>query len=319
MNDIFDHNPQGSLLFKFILLASISATVMVFDYRDTVLYPVRTTLTMITYPFKYAVNLPFDTYEYLVDYFSEHKKMASENRQLRSTLDLYVARNQKYHSIAEENIRLRKQLHAIPRMGEELLLAQILSVSGNTFRRKVTINRGANDHLYTGQVIIAGKNIYGQIDSIAPDSAEVMQLTDIDHAIHVVNKTVLKRRKKSTDKETKIKEQGRGALAVGTGKTNLLELRNIEANMDIKKGDIYVSSGLGKLYPPGYPVAVVSSIEYNSGDSFMKVMARTLTDFTQTREVLAIWHNKNMIVANEEEPESQLKKNKANEKSTLKK
>lgn len=316
MSDIFEHNPEGALLFKFILLASISATVMVFDYRDTVLHPVRTTLTMIAYPFKYAVSLPFGTYEYLVDYFSEHNKMASENKQLRSTLDLYAARNQKYHSIADENIRLREQLNAIPKAGEELLLAEVLSVSGNTFRRKVTINRGTNDHLYTGQVVIAGKNIYGQIDSIAPDSAEIMQLTDSDHAIHVVNETVLKRNEKLSDDVSK---KGRGALAVGTGKTNLLELRNIEADIDIKKGDIYVSSGLGKLYPPGYPVAIVSSIEYNSGDSFMKVMARTLTDFTQTREVLAIWHNKAMIGGNQDVPESQLKKNKANEKSTLKK
>jgi rod shape-determining protein MreC len=315
MNDIFDHNPQGSLLFKFLLLATISGAVMVFDYRDTILHPVRTALTMITYPFQYAVNVPFSSYEYLTDYFSEHKKMASENRQLRSTLDIYAARNQKYHSIANENIRLREQLNGIPKAEETLLLAEILSVSGNTFRRKVTINRGTNDGIYTGQVVLAGKNIYGQIDSIAPDSAEIMQLTDSAHAIHVVNETVLKR-KKTLNKNTSI---GRGALAVGTGKTNLLELRNIEANIDIKKGDIYVSSGLGKLYPAGYPVAMVSSIEYNSGDSFMKVMAQTLTDFTQTREVLAIWYNKNALESNKDEPESQLKKNKANEKSTLKK
>ncbi len=315
MNDIFDHNPQSSLLFKFVLLVAISATVMVFDYRDTILHPVRTTLTMIAYPFKYAVNLPFQAYEYLSDYFSEHKKMAAENRQLRTTIDLYVAKHQKYYSIADENIRLREQLNAIPKGKEELLLAEVLSVSGNTFRRKVTINRGANDHLYTGQVILAGRNIYGQVDSIAPDSAEVMQLTDIDHAIHVVNETVLKRQGATPANE---KPKGRGALAVGTGKTNLVELRNIEADVDIKKGDIYVSSGLGKLYPPGYPVAIVSSIEYNSGDSFMKVMAHTLTDFTQAREVLAIWYNKKAVVSKQDEPESQLKKNKANEKSTLK-
>ena len=316
MSDIFDHNPQSSLFFKFVLLAAISATVMVFDYRDTVLHPVRTTLTMIAYPFKYAVNLPFETYEYLADYFSEHKKMAAENRQLRTTVDLYVAKHQKYYSIADENIRLREQLNAIPKGKEEHLLAEILSVSGNTFRRKVTINRGANDHLYTGQVVLAGRNIYGQIDSIAPDSAEIMQLTDSDHAIHVVNNTVLKRQETTPTKE---EPKGRGVLAVGTGKTNLVELRNIEADVDIKKGDIYISSGLGKLYPPGYPVAIVSSIEYNSGDSFMKVMAHTLTDFTQTREVLAIWYNKKAVRSEKDEPKSQLKKNKANEKSTLKK
>ena len=315
MGELIENNSQRSLSFKFMLMVALSAAVMLVDYRDTLLHPVRTTLTMIGYPFKYAISLPFSATGYLTDYFSDHKQMAEENRHLRTTLDIYAARNQKYHAIAAENQRLREQLNAIPKTDEKHLLAEILSVSANTFSRKVTINRGSNDHMYTGQVVIAGKNIYGQIDSIAPDSAEIMQLTDKDHAIHVVNTSVLKRKSDIAIDEIK----GRGALAVGTGKTNLLELRNIEANVDIKKGDIYVSSGLGKLYPAGYPVAIVSSIKYNSGDSFMKVMAHTLTDFTQTREVLAIWHNKKAVKSKKEAPKSQLKKNKATEKSILKK
>jgi len=280
-----------------MLLVAISAVVMAVDYRGTALQPVRTALTMLVYPFQYAVDAPFRVSNYLSDYFSDHKKMAAENRQLRTTLDIYAARNQKYHSIASENRRLREQLNAVSAVKEHFLLAEVLSVSGNTFRRKVTINRGANEDIYTGQVVIAGKNIYGQIDSIAPNSAEIMQIIDTDHAIHVRNQR--------TDSS---------ALAVGTGKTNLLELKNIEANVDIKEGDIYVSSGLGQLYPADYPVAVVSSIAYNSRDSFMKVMARTLTDFTTTREVLAIWQAKKAAITKDIEPQSQLKKNKQKEK-----
>ncbi len=297
MNDIIDNNPQSSLPFKFMLMVAVSAVIMAVDYRGTALQPVRTALTMFAYPLKYAVDVPFSTYRYLSDYFTDHKKMATENRQLRTTLNIYAARNQKYHSIASENRRLREQLNAISAVKEHFLLAEILSVSGNTFRRRVTIDRGANENIYSGQVVIAGKNIYGQIDSIAPNSAEIMQITDTDHAIHVRNE-----RTKSS------------ALAVGTGKTNLLELKNIEANVDIKEGDIYVSSGLGQLYPADYPVAVVSSIAYNSGDSFMKVMARTLTDFTTTHEVLAIWQPKKEAITKDIEPQSQLKKNKQKEK-----
>ncbi len=300
MNNTIDNNSQRSLLFKFLLLVALSFTVMAIDYRGTMLQPVRTALTMLAYPFRYAVDVPFKASSYLSDYFTEHKKMADENRQLRTTLNIYAARNQKYHSIASENRLLREQLNAISNVKEHFVLAEILSVSGNIFRRRVSINRGANDNIYSGQVIIAGKNIYGQVDSIAPNTAEIMQITDTDHAIHVRNQ-----RTKSS------------ALAVGTGKTNLLELKNIEANVDIKKGDIYVSSGLGQLYPADYPVAVVSSIAYNSGDSFMKVMARTLTDFTTTREVLAIWQAKKAATTKDISPQSQLKKNKNKQKNKL--
>lgn len=297
MKDLIENDSQGSLLLKFVILAVLSTAVMVLDYRSTALHPLQTALTMISSPLKYAVNVPFETSGFLTDYFTSHQKMAAENRQLRTTLNIYAARNQKYHSIAMENKRLREQLNAIPATGEHFLLAEILSVSGNTFRRQVTINRGANENIYPGQVVIAGKNIYGQVDSIAPNTAEIMQITDSNHAIHVRNQRT-----------------GLGALAVGIGKTNILELKNIEANVNIREGDIYVSSGLGQLYPTDFPVAIVSSIAYNSGDSFMKVMARTLTDFTQTHEVLAIWQAKKADTVNDKDPVSQLKKNKNNTK-----
>lgn len=300
MKDLIDNDSQGSLLLKFVIMVGLSATMMVLDYRGTLLHPVKTALTMFSSPLKYAVSVPFEASGFLADYFTTHKKMAQENRQLRTTLNIYAARNQKYHSIAIENKRLRNQLNAIPATGEHFLLAEILSVSGNTFRRQVTINRGANEDIYPGQVVIAGKNIYGQVDSIAPNSAEIMQLTDSNHAIHVRNQRT-----------------GLGALAVGIGKTNTLELKNIEANVNIREGDLYVSSGLGQLYPTDFPVAVVSSIAYNSGDSFMKVMARTLADFTQTHEVLAIWQAKRADIVNDKEPVSQLKKNKQNKQTDV--
>ena len=59
--------------------------------------------------------------------------------------------------------------------------------------------------------------------------------------------------------------------------------------MDIQTGDKFVSSGLGQLFPPDFPVAIVDSVAYNPGDSFMRVKAQSLTDFSKTREILMIW------------------------------
>lgn len=246
---------------------------MAVDYRDKHLAPVRTVLTKyLVFPLQYAVDLPFRMANFTNEFFHEHQALSSENRELRALVGVYAARDQKYHSIARENQRLRGQLAATPAVREKFTLAEILSVSSNPFSKDVVINKGTNDGIFVGQVALAGNNIYGQTKTVTPNSAVIMQLTDVKHAIHVRNMRT-----------------GQGALAVGTGKINRLELKHVETTMDIQTGDRFVSSGLGQLFPPDFPVAIVDKVAYNPGDSFMKVGARSLADFTKTREILMIW------------------------------
>lgn len=246
---------------------------MSLDYRGQRLTPVRSILTkFFVYPIQYTVDMPFRLAKFSREYFSSHNELSSANRELRALVGVYAARDQKYYSIARENQRLRNQLGAVPAVREKFTLTEILSVSSNPFSKHVVINKGSNDGIFVGQVALSGNNIYGQAESVTPNSAIIMQLTDARHAIHVRNTRT-----------------GQGALAVGTGKINRLELKHVETNMDIQTGDRFVSSGLGQLFPPDFPVAEVDSVAYNPGDSFMRVSAKSLSDFSKTREILMIW------------------------------
>lgn len=248
---------------------------MTVDYRDGRLTPVRTILTKyFVYPLQYTVDLPFRLTHFTREFIADHDDLSKANRELRALVGVYAARDQKYYSIARENQRLRSQLGATPAVREKFTLTEILSVSSNPFSKNVVINKGSNEGIFVGQVALAGNNIYGQAESVTPNSAVIMQLTDVKHAIHVRNTRT-----------------GQGALAVGTGKVNRLELKHVETSMDIQTGDKFVSSGLGQLFPPDFPVAVVDSVAYNPGDSFMRVQARSLSDFSKTREILMIWRS----------------------------
>jgi len=245
---------------------------MVADYRGLRVNPLRTVLKLFVYPLEYVVDLPYRITNSTKEFFTQHQTLSSDNRELRTLVGVYAARDQKYHSIARENQRLRQQLDATPAVREKFTLAEILSVSANPFSRTVVINKGTNEGIFVGQVALSNNNIYGQVESVTPESAMIIQLTDLRHDIHVRNMRT-----------------GLGALASGTGKFNQIELKHVETSMDIQTGDVFVSSGLGQLFPPDFPVAKVSSVAYNPGDSFMKVKARSLADFTKTREILMIW------------------------------
>ena len=278
-----DDSKQQSYLIKFIILALLSGALMVADYRGSRVAPLRTVLKLLIFPLEYVVDLPYRITNTTKEFFTQHQTLSSDNRELRTLVGVYAARDQKYYSIARENQRLRRQLDATPAVREKFTLAEILSVSANPFSRTVVINKGTDEGIFVGQVALSDNNIYGQVESVTPDSAVIIQLTDLRHDIHVRNTRT-----------------GLGALASGTGKFNQLELKHVENSMDIQTGDEFVSSGLGQLFPPDFPVAKVNSVVYNPGDSFMKVKARSLADFTKTREILMIWRADYSIKTTEE-------------------
>ena len=253
-------------------MALLSGLLMVLDYRKAQLLPVRTALQLALYPLQEVVDAPTSMFTFTREFFTDHQMLSSKNRELSTYINIYAAKDQKYISIQRENERLRAQLNATTAVSERFMLAEILTVSSNPFSKNVTINKGANSGIFVGQVALVGENIYGQVKSVTPSSAVIIQLTDIKHAIPVRNVRT-----------------GLSALAAGTGKMNQLELKHVEASIDVQVGDVFVSSGLGQLFPPDFPVAKVKKVGYNPGDSFMNVRARSLADFNKTREILLIW------------------------------
>ena len=97
-------------------------------------------------------------------------------------------------------------------------------------------------------------------------------ITDLNHSIPV-----------------QILRNGIRTIALGAGTVNELSLPYLPNDTDIKKGDLLVTSGLGGKFPPGYPVAVVKSIDISTNYSFAKIKASPKARIDRAREVLIVW------------------------------
>jgi rod shape-determining protein MreC len=86
-----------------------------------------------------------------------------------------------------------------------------------------------------------------------------------------------------------VQRNGLRTIAVGTGRTNQLELPYLPINADVRQGDLLVTSGLGGTFPPGYPVASVSTISRRAGEAFPHVLATPQAHLDRVREVLLVW------------------------------
>ncbi len=86
-----------------------------------------------------------------------------------------------------------------------------------------------------------------------------------------------------------INRNGLRSIAVGTGQSHILQLEHLPNSVDIKEGDLVVSSGLGSRFPAGYPVGVVYNISRVAGEPFAKVTIIPSAQLEKNREVLLVW------------------------------
>jgi rod shape-determining protein MreC len=65
-----------------------------------------------------------------------------------------------------------------------------------------------------------------------------------------------------------------------------LQLTN---NAPIEEGDLLISSGLGGVFPAGYPVGRVIEVRLRTDQSFAEIFAEPVAALDRDREVLLVW------------------------------
>ena len=259
-----------------MVVVMLSLFLMAADYKKQSLDTVRTALSIVVYPFQQAVNFPQRFIGQLGDFFSTHDTLSAENNTFRKKLEFASAQQKLFQDLKFENESLRRQLHAKPKNFNKYSLADILSISRGNFKHESTINMGRDRGVEVGQPVLSFGNMYGQVIEVFPYTSVIIQLSDPHHTIPVYNK-----------------RNGQSALATGSGEFNLLKLKDVVANADVRVGDVYVSSGFGQLFPANYPVAKVVEVKFEPDDPYLTVMAETFVDYDSSREVLLVWKDKN--------------------------
>jgi len=257
---------------RFLLLALLCFSTMLLDHRGSRLHGVRQSLSVAVYPIQLLVDMPFSAWHWLTVSLVERQTLLEENDRLRRDQLSTDVRLQRLAALESENSRLRELLESTARLTDRVLIAEILSVDLDPYRQRFNVNRGLNDGAYVGQALLDANGIVGQLVRVGPLTAEAVLITDADHAVPVtVNRTGLR------------------TIAIGTGDSGRLRLPYLTNTADIEVGDLLLSSGLGGVFPPGYPVGRVLEVRMRPGQSFADVIAEPAAALDRDREVLLVW------------------------------
>ncbi|MDD2759020.1 MAG: rod shape-determining protein MreC [Methylomonas sp.] len=263
------------------LLAAVLASIalLVTDYRTRHLNPLRSLLSLATYPLQAVASLPVDSVKTLSEAIVSYTDLQKENRRLKEIQFINDAKLLKLDALEKENIRLRMLLENSFQLGEQVLIAELLSVKLMPYEHTVVVNKGTRFGVHPEQPVLDANGIVGQVVRAFPNNAEVMLITDPDHAIPV-----------------EVNRNGLRTIAFGTGQPNRLHLPFLAKNADIVPGDLLVTSGLGGVFPAGYPVAVVDKFETRPDKSFANIYATPKARLETTREFLIVWSNSTPLI-----------------------
>ncbi|MGP1956212.1 MAG: rod shape-determining protein MreC [Arsenophonus sp. NC-PE1-MAG3] len=266
---------QGLSLQSRITIAIVIAIVLItFDRQFYFFNKIRSYLDTAVSPFYFLANSPRELLNNISDSLARKDQLLFENKELKKEILLKKADNLLLGQLKQENTRLRELLGSPLRQNENMMFTQVLSSANRHYRDQIVIDKGLHDGVYEGQPVISDKGVVGQVIAVSQFNSRVLLICDTTHALPI-----------------QVLRNDIRVIAVGAGCNNNLQLEPLPDNTDIRIGDVIVTSGLGKRFPEGYPVAIISSVKYDTQRAHMIIHARPSANLQRLRYLLLLWEN----------------------------
>jgi rod shape-determining protein MreC len=256
---------------KIFIYSVVCLCLIVIDSRIQSLSIIRQAIATVLYPFQQTMLVPEAIFYYVTNWTEDKNKLSKRADLLAWEANLMAKRSQQYLGVQAENQQLRQLLALRSRPDLTTIAADILYETREPTTRKLMIDRGSIHGVHPGMPIMDAQGLLGQITRVSPLVAEVNLIIDKDQAtpVHAIR-------------------NGLRAVAYGGIAGDLLELRFMAGNADIKEGDEFYTSGIDGVYPANLPVAKVLKIDRSSAFGFARVICQPLAGVMHHRQVAVV-------------------------------
>ena len=246
----------------FILFILIALLMMFMDSRYDYLKQIRKDFSFITSP---LITLTNDSINFFANFQSLSKSKAlleEEINQLNIQVDSLSIENQMKNYLVTENDNLRKKMHLSKKYSpKNTYPAEIIRPTIRGRAQIITVNKGKKDGIRQGMPVVNRLGLVGQIYSTYDQTSEVVPLLSKKFAVNA------------------LQDNGQNHVII-YGDTEFLVIPFFPASIDVSPGDIFVTSGLDKVYPSGINIGKV--VDVSSEDKqFNKILLKPATFSSQ--------------------------------------
>jgi rod shape-determining protein MreC len=202
------------------------------------------------------------------------RQVGAENERLKRQLAEAQIALQEQRALADRGRGLEQLLDLRDRTALETTGAEIIAAGATPDFRTVTIDKGTRHGLRADMAVIAPAGIVGRIVVPSANAAKVQLLIDRNAAAGAI----VERRQS--------RAQG---IVVGSGdpRDYRLRMEDVSEIADVAVGDTIVTSGIEGIYPKGFVIGRVESVE-KSGTAYKQILVRPAVDFSSLEEVLVV-------------------------------
>ncbi|MGY8801263.1 MAG: rod shape-determining protein MreC [Pseudomonadales bacterium] len=257
---------------KLLIVGLAAVSLMIVDSYTTWLSPLHKVADNVVRPLYWITNIPAGIQDWGKISVISRGVLEQDNLRMQQESLIHLGQLQRMSELAAENVRLRQLLNATELLMDSVLVTEVIGVSPNPQGHTVTIDRGRDDGVYVGQPLLDAEGLMGQITTVYSGHSIALLITDSTHALPV-----------------QVLRNGVRSIAEGVSDFNRMTLRFVSPTADIIEGDQLVSSGLGGLFPVGYPVGVVTSIKQKPGAIFVDVEVDPSAQLDRSRHLLLVF------------------------------
>jgi rod shape-determining protein MreC len=201
-------------------------------------------------------------YVALQDVRGENAKLKEEMAALR--IDL-----QQEQALARQSRTLQDLLELKSAVQIETTAAAVIAGGASPEFRTMTIDKGTGDGLISDMAVLAPAGVVGRIVMPTARASKVQLLIDRDAAAGAV-----------------VERSRAQGVVVGTG-TDRFRLDHVPGTADIQMGDRVVTSGIEGIYPKGFLIGQIESIDRQGGE-FTNVVVRPAVEFSALETILVV-------------------------------
>ena len=202
--------------------------------------------------------------------FASVEALKEENGELRAMVVTLFQERERLLEFAEERNRLRKLLDLKADSFYRFLPCEIISRSSTSFFRSIMVDRGAADSVRVGMTVVGFRGLVGRVSQVFPASSQVVLINNKSISVSCMNRR---------NRVVGMLEWDRGSL---------FRLEYVGKEEDVVVGDTLVTSGLGLLFPKGFPVGTVFQITEDKGGIAKRVRVASSANLNALEELFIV-------------------------------
>lgn len=214
-----------------------------------------------------GVSNAWEDYVYLVAVRRDNERLAYENARLRETVHRL-----EQHQV--ENRELRRLLQLREQLPGDPVSAQVIGKDFTEFFRvtRIVLDRGSRN-IRPHMPVVSPDGVVGAVLRVAGDAVDVQLAVDAAFGIDV------------EDERTHARGFVRGT---GDPSRYACKVENVDSRDEVEVGDLLVTSGKGKWFPKGVPVARVTKVVKREPGRDQEVEAAPAVNFSRLDNVLIL-------------------------------